>query len=185
MILELIERLTREAASRELNFLIIGGHAIIHHGYVRMTLDIDFLAPEAERERWREMMEKFRYQPYNETAAFSQYSSSTAGWPRVDIMYVNQATWEKLRAKAVRKTGERTEALIPAPEHLVALKLHSARSASRDTPEKDWTDIEQLMRLHKLDPGDPAFADLVREHGGEESLARLQKTWQAWRSSKS
>lgn len=41
MILELIERLAREAEKRGLEFLVIGGQAVIHHGYERMTTDVD------------------------------------------------------------------------------------------------------------------------------------------------
>jgi len=180
-----MERLAREAARRTADFLVIGGHAVIHHGYVRMTLDIDLLAPEKDRACWREILEKFQYQPYNETPAFSQFASATPGWPQVDIMFVTDSTWSKLWAGAERKTGQRLEVLIPTPRHLVALKLHAANSSTRELPGKDWTDIEQLMRLHHLDPNEVGFADLIREHGGEESLARLKNLWQTLSSTES
>ncbi|MEI6179084.1 MAG: hypothetical protein WCS43_19490 [Verrucomicrobiota bacterium] len=47
MTLELVERLTREAGKRGLEFLLIGGQAMIQHGYERLTLDVDFLGTEA------------------------------------------------------------------------------------------------------------------------------------------
>jgi len=64
-----MERLPREA-----DFLVIGGHAVIHHDYVRMTLDIDFLPPATDHSCWRDILEKSHYQPDNETPAFSQFA---------------------------------------------------------------------------------------------------------------
>lgn len=46
MILELIERIAREAEKRGVEFLVIGGHAVVHHGYERMTTDVDFLTEQ-------------------------------------------------------------------------------------------------------------------------------------------
>jgi len=69
MILKFMERLPRDA-----DFLVIGGHAGIHHGYVRMTLDIDFLASATDHSCRRDILEKFHYQPDNETPAFSQFA---------------------------------------------------------------------------------------------------------------
>ncbi len=40
MIIELIERLTREAAKRDMEFLVIGGHAIGLLGHARLTMAV-------------------------------------------------------------------------------------------------------------------------------------------------
>ncbi|MEI6339134.1 MAG: hypothetical protein WCQ57_11200 [Verrucomicrobiota bacterium] len=69
MILKFMERLPRDA-----DFLVIGGHPDIHHGYVRMTLDIDFFPPATDHSCWRDILEKFHYQPDNETSDFTQFA---------------------------------------------------------------------------------------------------------------
>jgi hypothetical protein len=61
---------------------------------------------------------------------------------------------------------------------MVALKLHAASSPQRFDPEKDWGDIFQLVKRHRLDPDEDAFAGLVKRYGGEAALERLKK----WRS---
>ena len=54
------------------------------------------------------------------------------------------------------------------PRHMVALKLHAARSPSRSEPSKDWNDIRPLIReARSLDPADREFATLVVRYGGE------------------
>lgn len=177
MILEFIDRLAEEAKNRGLEFLIIGGHAVIHHGYARMTLDIDFLSLETDRDSWKEILQKFRYRPYFQTQAFSQFASEGPEWPRVDIMFVNAKTWQNLRSEAELKTEGRVPILVPSPKHLVAMKLHAVKSVDRSQRGKDWTDIEQLVHLHRLDPNEPGFADIIRTYGGEDSLAKLREWW--------
>ena len=73
----------------------------------------------------------------------------------------------------MEKGGRRT----PSPRHMVALKLHAAKSVGRD-PEKsaqDWQDIRKIVQLHKLDPADDTFASLIIRYGGEEALERIRR----------
>ena len=107
MILELIERLAREAEKRNVEFLVIGGHAVVHHGYERMTTDVDFLSEQGAREAWRSILGAFGYELAVETPAFEQFSKQEPGWPQVDIMFVNSSTWENLRGESEAKTSGR------------------------------------------------------------------------------
>lgn len=177
MILELIERLAREAGKHDLDFLIIGGHAVAHHGYARMTLDVDFLVRSAQREDWQRLLEKFHYVPHTESNAFMQCSNTTLGWPAVDLMFVHEETWKKLRAASVPKPHRNIEVRVPCVPHLIALKLHAATSPTRSSPAKDWNDIEELVRRHRLNPDDGDFSALVIRYGGEDALARLRGVW--------
>jgi hypothetical protein len=174
MILEFIERLAREAEKRSIDFLVIGGPAVIHHGYERMTTDIDFLSEQSARETWRAILLGFGYQIAIETPAFEQFCKSEPGWPQVDVMFVNPSTWAKLRGEAEAKASGRVTVRVPSPLHLVALKLHAASSPQRSDPEKDWGDIFQLVKRHRLDPNQQPFADLVKRYGGEAALDRLK-----------
>ncbi len=173
MTLELIERLTSEAGKRGLEFLLIGGHAVIQHGYQRMTVDVDFLCRAGQREVWGGLVEQYGYKMYSEANAFTQFSGKP-GWPKVDLMFVDDSTFEKLERESVRKGNLH----VPSPRHMVALKLHAAKSPTRSEPEKDWGDIEALIKLHRLDPDDPDFRDIICRYGGKESLARICAIWQ-------
>ena len=173
MTLELIERLTGEAGKRGLDFLLIGGHAVIQHGYQRMTVDVDFLCRADQRREWGEVVERYGYKVYSEANAFTQFAGEP-GWPKVNLMFVDDSTFEKLERESVRKGNLH----VPSPRHMVALKLHAARSPTRSEPEKDWGDIEALVKLHRLDPEDPDFRDIITRYGGQESLARIGEMWQ-------
>lgn len=174
MILELIERLSEEATKRDIDFLLIGGQAMSHLGYQRLTMDVDFLGPQETRERWEQTLANFGYRLSNRTESFDQFHHGAPGWPRVDIMYVNQSTWSNLSKEASGKTHGQATIKVPSARHMVALKLHAARSPSRGDPDKDWTDIRQLIKRHKLDLADHEFMTLVVRYGGEEALEKLK-----------
>ncbi len=174
MILELIERLTDEAAKRDMDLLLIGGQAVGILGHQRMTADIDFLVLASNKPGWEELLGVYRYRCFSEGKGFAQFEGQP-GWPRIDLMLVDDATFGKLRADAVFTRGK----LTPSPRHMVALKLHATRSPERD-PDKanqDWIDIRKLIELHRLDPAEDNFAALIRRYGGEEALERIRAMW--------
>jgi hypothetical protein len=173
MIQELIDRLTKEAGKRGLDFLLIGGHAVSMLGHSRMTLDVDFLVRMEQRGEWEGLLGSFGYTCYSEGNAFAQFSGKV-GWPRVDLMILSDSTFGKLVAEASGSGAVKT----PSARHMVALKLHAACSPDRSKPDQDWEDIRQLVMLHHLDPSESTFHDLVLRYGGKESLARIQEIWQ-------
>ncbi len=176
MILELIERLTEEAGKRNMDFLLIGGQAVISLGHQRMTMDLDFLVPASNKAGWEDLLARYGYRCFTEANAFAQFEGEI-GWPRIDLMLVDEATFAKLRADSVVTQGRRT----PSPQHMVALKLHASRSRDRD-PQKagqDWLDIRKLIELHRLDPNEETFASLIRRYGGDEALERIRQMCQA------
>jgi len=176
MIHELIERLTEEAGKRNMDFLLIGGQAVISLGHQRMTMDLDFLVPASNKAGWEDLLARYGYRCFTEANAFAQFEGEI-GWPRIDLMLVDEATFAKLRADSVVTQGRRT----PSPQHMVALKLHASRSRDRD-PQKagqDWLDIRKLIELHRLDPNEETFASLIRRYGGDEALARIRQMCQA------
>lgn len=172
MILELIECITEEAAKRDMDFLLIGGQAIGVLGHPRMTMDIALLVLGSCRRGWEELLGVYGYRCFSEGEGFAQFEGST-GWPRLDLMLVDETTFGKLRAEAVETNGKRT----PSPQHMVALKLHAARSGERapDKSNQDWIDIGKLIELHKLDPNEEGFAGLIRRYGGEEGLEHVRQ----------
>lgn len=178
MILELIEQISKKATEEKLDFLLIGGHALAQHGYVRVTEDVDFLGREAHRLSWHTLFVEQGYKVFSETSTFVQYSSHDTDRPGVDIMFVEDATWEKLRNDAVTKAAGNTKLLVPSAKHLVALKLFAATNPKRRDADRDWIDIHQLVRICRLDPADAVFAELVRRYGGENALERIRALWQ-------
>jgi hypothetical protein len=164
----------RAAAERELPSLLIGANAVLLLGYVRNTIDLDLLVPEQSRAGWLDLMRQLGYRFFHGTKSFAQFESRDKTGPPVDLMFVEDETWEKLLegAKEMRLASERVR--LPRPEYLVALKLHAAASPTRSKPELDWEDIRQIIRICRLDPTEESFRALILRYGGQDALARIE-----------
>jgi hypothetical protein len=170
-----ITALLRSASCRGLECLLIGGNAVILLGYIRNTVDLDLLLPERARSQWLDLMSELGYRLLHGVSAFAQFEPPDASAAPVDLMFVEEATWQKLSegAKEMDLAGERVH--LPRPEYLVALKLHAAASPTRSKPEVDWEDIRQIIRLSALKPEEEPFRSLILRYGGEDALRRIRQ----------
>lgn len=171
----IIARMHPLAREQGLRFLLIGGHAVIALGFVRATLDWDFLVPEAERERWKRLFANIGYSVYAETSAFAQLQPPP-DLPIVDLMVVSDTTFDKLTSGSLRVDAEGCSLLIPSAQNMVALKLHAARQ--RTDPEKrdkDLTDVIEIIRRNSLSLDNAEFRELVLRYGGPDAIGFVQR----------
>lgn len=169
-----IPAILRLASERGLPCLLIGGNAVIMFGYIRNTIDLDLLVSEETRSRWLDLLRELGYRLYHGASAFAQFEPADQSGVPLDLMFVDQGTWEKMAegATEVELAGERV--LLPRPEYLIALKLHAAAGPTRSKPEVDWEDIRQIVRICALDPANESFRALILRYGGEDALIRIQ-----------
>jgi hypothetical protein len=162
------------AAEKKLPFLLIGGNAMILLGFARNTIDLDLLVPAARRSAWLDLMQDLQFRLYHGSDAFAQFEPGGSGMVSVDLMFVDDHTWERLSVTPLELNVAGHPILIPQPEHLIALKLHSASSPDRQRSEVDWEDIRQIIRICGIDLASPAFRELVLRYGGEKALKRVE-----------
>jgi hypothetical protein len=175
-----ITAILRLAAERGLPSLLIGGNAIILLGYIRNTVDLDLLLPEQCRWQWLDLLRELGYRFLHGVPAFAQFEPPDSCSAPVDLMFVDQATWEKLieGSKEMNLATERVR--LPRPECLVALKLHAIASPTRRKKEIDWQDIRQIVRICALEPDKEAFRSLscaiVMKQRYNESVTSVSRT---------
>jgi hypothetical protein len=149
------------------DFLLVGGNAVVLYGVPRFTRDVDFLIPAADDLRWREFLAAQGFEFIHGSPGFSQFAGPDTTCPRVDLMLVDSATWEKLEAESVtRSLADGVDLKVPVVHHLIAMKLRAAASATRANPDQDWSDIAALALQHGYSLEDPVFHDLVSRFGG-------------------
>jgi len=168
-----LEFLAETASKQGLDFVLIGGNAVILSGFARSTADIDLMICTTNRSRWLDTMRDMEYRLFNGNPVFSQFEPVSKNGPAIDLMYVDENTWSVIRSSAIAKELENISILVPKPEHIIAMKLHAAKSPTRGKPETDWEDIRQLIMIHQLDPRDAEFQSLILKHGGEESFEKI------------
>jgi predicted nucleotidyltransferase len=165
------------AGSREgLRFLVIGGLAVVHYGYSRDTADLDLLIRRDDRERWLRVFLELGYTVDQDRDVFVQLSPPQAGaWP-VDLMLVRDPTFNDMLAAAVPVNMFGAEVLVPALEHLLALKVHALKHGHLGRHLKDYLDVENLIRINHLDLNSDPMRRLFEKHGTLELYEKLSRT---------
>jgi hypothetical protein len=156
-------------------YLVIGGHAVNAYCEPRTTLDVDLLVRKEDGPRWRELLTAEGFRLRNECENFVQFSPPYGVSFRVDLMLVNDSTFAKLHSTARRIMCLGTEALIPTALNLIALKIHAIRHGPAERKNKDWLDIENLVRAMAINLRDPELIEVFHRQGALELYAELLK----------
>jgi hypothetical protein len=166
-IIELLDRISRDLASP---FLVIGGHAVAASGYPRTTGDFDALVQKEHRAGWTAALISAGYECISDQPTFAQFAGQPWDWP-VDLMFVNQTTFQKLWAERVSTTIAGSTAHIPSATHLVALKLHALRFGPERRAQKDLKDIVEIVAANQISD---KLRDLCDRFGTDELYERIK-----------
>ena len=169
----IFDQLSRAAEQRGLKFLVIGGHAVIAHGYARTTFDLDLFVEKARRGAWKDLMTGLGYGVQAEQETFVQFAPpSPPSWP-VDLMLVSDETFAGLWGDAVATRMESVGVKIPSLRHLLALKLHVLKQGAGHRVVKDMNDVVQLIELSQLDVRTEEFRQLCLRYGNISLYEKL------------
>jgi hypothetical protein len=158
-----------------LEYLIIGGHAINAYCEPRATLDVDFLVRKSDLTQWRRLLEEEGFKLMHEGRTFVRFSPPYGVEWRLDLMLVNDQTFEKMRADArtVNIIGIQSCIPRPEPEHLIALKLHALKHGHPERFEKDFGDVIALTRNAGCDVRSDGYRQLCSQFGTPELHERI------------
>ena len=173
--MQVLEQIQQAAADRGLRFIVIGGFAVIEHGYARMTADLDLLIRRVDRQEWRTLLADLSYGLVHDGDTFLQFSrTDQADWP-VDLMLVHQETFDGLyrETKPCQVHGVRIQ--LVSLSHLLALKLHVLKQARLHRFLKDFQDVIELIRLNKIDLRSDAIRDLFLRYGNEDLYEKIKR----------
>ncbi len=155
---EMLRRLTSESV----DFVVIGGIAVIASGYVRMTRDLDIaFAGDAQNLRalgkvltgigsnLRGLDEEVPFVADERTLAGIQLLTldTSLGWLDVHRLVPGVASYEALRERATRIEFDGEFVLVASLDDLLAMK----RAAGRP---QDLLDIEALESIKRLQEGE-------------------------------
>lgn len=171
---KLLRAILNEAQSAHLRSLVIGGAAVNAFGHPRLTYDLDLLVRRDDVERWATIMEKLGYKRVPEQITFAQFMPPLGGMPPVDLMLVNDSTFDKMFSSAVTKEMNDVTIKVPAPLHLIALKLHALRHGKLERRAKDLDDTIQLILLNRLDVQGTAFREACERFGTPELYEEIR-----------
>jgi hypothetical protein len=170
-----LETITAKAQEKGLRFLVIGGHAVMAHGFARATFDLDLLVRVSEREAWKSLILEAGGQLFSENDVFMQFSESAALPMKTDLMLVNEETFRKLWPSAFVPANANPQTKFVALLHLIALKCHAIKHGHAGRVEKDVDDVLQLVKENKVDVLDGEFKALILKYGLPELYEKLKR----------
>jgi len=170
------ETIDIETRQRNLRYLVIGGLAVNLYGYSRETADLDLLISALQRDQWLGLFSEVGYAIYRDAAVFLQLSPPQQGaWP-VDLMLVQNGTFEAMFAASRDAELYGIRSRIPSLEHLIALKLHSLKHGRFERFLKDFLDVENLILINHLDIQSENMKQLFAKHGTIELYDKMSRS---------
>lgn len=168
-----LDEIVRLAATRGLEFIVCGGHAVNAYQVIRKTGDLDLLVRERDVPEWRAQLVALGYAVFHEDGAFLQLSPPTAaGWP-IDLVVVDEGTFDTMKHAARPFTFGGAACLIPSVEHLIAMKLHALRSAGEPRMRKDGIDVVELAEANGIDLLGDGFRALCDRFADARTYERI------------
>jgi hypothetical protein len=137
-----------EAQKQEgLKLLIVGGFAVNAHGFSRFTADLDCLIVTRDIGALEPLFSRagFTRYPGSQVAAF--FENPKAKPSTVDVLLVNENTFEKMWLGRVSAHFEGLDFFVPAIDHIFAMKFHSVKQNWKRWG-KDLRDLHELVRAH-------------------------------------
>ena len=172
--MSVILTISQKAGEAGLPFLIIGGYAVMAHGFIRATDDLDLLVQASRRNQWRGLMEGLGMTMHRETPTFMQFNPATGGRLPVDLMFVADEVFERMRAETQQASVENLTLGVVSLLHLIALKCHAIQHGKPLRRIKDTEDLVQLITLNGLNLNEPELRATILKHGNQELYEKLR-----------
>jgi hypothetical protein len=177
--MELLRTISARAGEAGLPFFIIGGYAVMAHGFVRATDDLDLLARAGQRDDWRRLLGEMGMTVYREAPTFVQFNPAPGAGLPVDIMFVADEVFARMQPDAVRKTVQGVPIDIVSLNQLIALKCHAIKSVKDRTGNlriiKDTDDLIHLIAANGLNLNKPEIRAIILKYGDEDLYLKLRR----------
>jgi len=165
--------LHKAAARRRVEFIVCGGYAVNAYQVIRKTGDIDLVVRTRDAAAWKEILGTCGYAPVQDSNAFLQFQAPTASaWP-VDLILVNDRTFDGMKSAAREFPFAGVPCLSPSVEHLIAMKLHALKHTGERRMRKDGIDIVELAERHGIDLQGKTFRQLCNRFADSQIYERI------------
>lgn len=171
-IFQLISKLMRTQGA---SCILIGGFAVNFYKVSRATADVDFLITKEDFDKICDVLFNEGFKQLSKQENFAHFQSSGLDSIGVDFMFVDPETFTKIEEEGQRFKIGKNEFIVPALNHLIALKLHSMKFNFKDRLAKDFPDIIGLIRTNNVNVQDDDFKELCLKYGSQEIYDRIME----------
>lgn len=153
--------------------VLIGGFAVNYYGVTRQTADVDFLITQADFNKIVGPLEKAGYKKERLHENFVQLKSGKASLLDIDFMLAEPDTLAKIRKECREIKIAKQKFLVPALDHLIALKLHSIKYNPKLRLSRDLPDIINLIKINDVKYKNKDFKELCLKFGTDEIYSKI------------
>jgi hypothetical protein len=168
---EVFDLLSRIQQRTGLNLLIIGGWALHAHGFSRNTNDVDCMTAITDDAVIGQELVRAGFECFAELPSFRRFRHRLEHCIVLDVMRVDAATFAKVWDGARKFEIEGFTLHVPSLPHLIALKVHAARSENRT--DQDMLDVINLLRVNPGGISSVALREICDRFGTPQLTARL------------
>ena len=169
----IFETLDEIGTSKDLLFLVIGGHAVNAYGFSRFTKDLDILINAKQRSEWVAALEQRGFKIEYDGRTFLQMTSPPeSAWP-LDLMLVNEETFKRLNSETKIFEMAGTQMRVPSLWSLFALKFHVLKQEVPGRGFKDLLDVLELAKCNAVDVRSDKMRELCEQFGNKKIYERL------------
>jgi hypothetical protein len=170
-----LEEIRQKAEALKLEFLLIGGLAVIEHGFTRTTNDIDLLIRKQNADSWNHLVVDLGYKLLNDGGSFLQYERPAINsWP-LDLMLVNDPTYDSLQANSLPANVLGASLRIVSLRNLLMLKLHALKQKKIHRFLHDFNDLVELVKANRLDLQSSEYRDLFLKYGTSDLYDKIHR----------
>ena len=127
---------------------MIGGHAVSVYGYVRATMDVDFMIAAEKATAVRDVMKSAGFTNVSESDNVIFFSRPDSAL-RVDFLPVDAETMSELLSRSSSIEYADSSLRVPCLEDLIAMKLFALKNGSAKREQRDSEDVVQLVLEHQ------------------------------------
>lgn len=151
--------------------LLAGGWAVAHHGHSRLTLDVDWVCPRSREREAEELLGQLGFSRTTEGMAARFTRCADPAFPFVDLIWVDDATFEKMVDPGAPLAGHRIPVI--SFRALLAMKLFALKDHER-RDGKDLLDLRALLRYGHHDLTETELQELCARYAGPGSYETLR-----------
>lgn len=126
----------------EIPLLLAGGWAVCHHGYSRLTLDVDWICQRSNQDRAALLMKKLGFRKSSDGMASRFKHQTELAYPFIDLIWVDDDSFSKMSQPDPSDSGE--EVAVVNFRALLAMKLFALKD-DHIRHGKDLLDIRNLL----------------------------------------
>lgn len=151
--------------------LLAGGWAVCHHGYTRLTLDVDWICRRSDEAAAIALMDRLNFSKLSNGMASRFKSRKSAAFPFIDLIWVDDATFTVMAAPDP-ETTKTSEVPVVNFRTLLAMKLFALKD-DQAREHKDLLDIRFLLKYGYQRISDEEFKTLCERYAGPHAYDKI------------